>query len=124
MAGSGQSNMEMPIKGFKSEGPVDSAGEEIPNAKFPEIRMFTVGRKIAFALKKSFWEMEGLFPRNSWRLLCSWLFFSKKLHLELNVPLESFTRVGVALLLKHGLKVISLKRLMVTIFLDFILMKL
>ena len=49
---SGQSNMEMPIKGFKSEGPVDSAGEEIPNAKFPEIRMFTVGRKIAFASGK------------------------------------------------------------------------
>ena len=53
----------MPKKGFKSEGPIDGAEEEIPNAKFPEIRMFTVGRKIAFSPEKSFREMGDLFPR-------------------------------------------------------------
>ena len=85
---SGQSNMEMPIKGFKSEGPVDSAGEEIPNAKFPEIRMFTVGRKIAFSPEK---KVSGKWvtcsPETVGDFSAVGYFFSKKLHLELNVPI-------------------------------------
>ena len=32
---SGQSNMEMPVKGFPSESPVEGAEEEIPSADFP-----------------------------------------------------------------------------------------
>ena len=85
---SGQSNMEMPIKGFKSEGPVDSAGEEIPNAKFPEIRMFTVGRKIAFASeKKVSGKWKACSPETVGDFSAVGYFFSKKLHLELNVPI-------------------------------------
>lgn len=48
---SGQSNMEMPMKGFryaKVHELVEGAEEEIANANYPEIRMFTVKRTIAF----------------------------------------------------------------------------
>ena len=85
---SGQSNMEMPVKGFKSEGLVDRAEEEIPNAKFPEIRMFTVGRKIAFASeKKVSGKWKACSPETVGDFSAVGYFFSKKLHLELNVPI-------------------------------------
>lgn len=52
---SGQSNMEMPIKGFQYGNRrelIEGAEEEIALANFPEIRMFTVHRNIAFAPQK------------------------------------------------------------------------
>ncbi|NCF30527.1 MAG: hypothetical protein GWP29_01360, partial [Bacteroidetes bacterium] len=48
---SGQSNMEMPIKGFKYGNRrelIEGAEDEIALAKFPDIRIFTVHRNIAF----------------------------------------------------------------------------
>ncbi|MGG6548862.1 UNVERIFIED_CONTAM: sialate O-acetylesterase, partial [Prevotella sp. 15_C9] len=38
---SGQSNMEMPMKGFKNQ-PVENANMDILHSKNPQIRLFTV----------------------------------------------------------------------------------
>ena len=49
---SGQSNMEMPMKGFKYARVhelIEGANQEISNASFPLIRMFTVERIIAYS---------------------------------------------------------------------------
>ena len=48
---SGQSNMEMPLKGFGGNSPkdkVEGAEKAIQAADYPGLRMFTVGRNIAF----------------------------------------------------------------------------
>jgi sialate O-acetylesterase len=88
---SGQSNMEMPIKGFKYGNRrelIEGAEDEIALAKFPDIRIFTVHRNIAFESQKK--------VRGSW-VVCSpktvvdfsavAYFFAKKLHQELNIPI-------------------------------------
>lgn len=83
---SGQSNMEMPIKGW---GTVYNADEEIKNASHPQIRLYTVTKKV------STWpehKLEGA----SWQV-CSpsaiapfsavAYFFGRRLQSELNVPI-------------------------------------
>ena len=55
---SGQSNMEMPMKGFryaKIHELVQGADEEIANANYPEIRMFTV-KKILHLNPSTMWK--------------------------------------------------------------------
>lgn len=47
---SGQSNMEMPMKGFKNQ-PVDNASTAIMNSRNPSLRLFTVKRAASFAPK-------------------------------------------------------------------------
>jgi len=88
---SGQSNMEMPMKGFKYAKVhelVEGAEEEIANANYPEIRMFTVKRTIAFEPQKN---TEGNWAVCSPETLGAFsavaYFFGKKLHKELNVPI-------------------------------------
>ncbi len=49
---SGQSNMEMPIVGWPPRDTVRNSADEIKNADYPEIRLFTVNR--AFSNKKEF----------------------------------------------------------------------
>ena len=44
---SGQSNMEMPMKGFKNQ-PVEGANMDILKSKNPDLRLFTVKRNAAF----------------------------------------------------------------------------
>lgn len=44
---SGQSNMEMPMKGFKNQ-PVENANMDILHSKNPQIRLFTVKRTSTF----------------------------------------------------------------------------
>ena len=41
---SGQSNMEMPVKGWPPNDPIDNSEFEILNADFPTIRMFNVAK--------------------------------------------------------------------------------
>lgn len=88
---SGQSNMEMPLKGFnytKIKEVVEGADKEISEANFPEIRMFTVNRNIAFEQSD---KLEGSWiessPENVKEFSAVAYFFAKKLHLELNVPI-------------------------------------
>lgn len=88
---SGQSNMEMPLKGFnytKIKEVVEGADKEISEANFPEIRMFTVNRNIAFEQSD---KLEGSWIESSPETVKEFsavaYFFAKKLHLELNVPI-------------------------------------
>ena len=88
---SGQSNMEMPLKGFnytKIKEVVEGADKEISEANFPDIRMFTVNRNIAFEQSD---KLEGSWIESSPETVKEFsavaYFFAKKLHLELNVPI-------------------------------------
>lgn len=88
---SGQSNMEMPIKGFnyaKISEIVEGANEEIPKAIFPKIRMFTVKRNIAYQPDQ---KLEGDWivcsPKTVGDFSAVGYFFAKKLHQELNTPI-------------------------------------
>ena len=88
---SGQSNMEMPMKGFryaKIHELVEGAEEEIANANYPEIRMFTVKRIIAFESKQN---TEGNWavcsPETLGEFSAVAYYFGKKLYQELNVPI-------------------------------------
>ena len=88
---SGQSNMEMPMKGFryaKIHELVEGAEEEIANANYPEIRMFTVKRIIAFESQEN---TEGNWavcsPETLGEFSAVAYYFGKKLYKELNVPI-------------------------------------
>lgn len=88
---SGQSNMEMPLKGFdytQTKEVVESAEKEMSEAHFPKIRMFTVKRNIAFERSET---LDGNWIESSPETVKDFsavgYFFAKKLHLELNVPI-------------------------------------
>ena len=44
---SGQSNMEMPMKGFKNQ-PVENSNTDVMNSRNPQLRLFTVKRASSF----------------------------------------------------------------------------
>ncbi len=46
---SGQSNMEMPLRGWPPKDLVDNSDEEISKAKYPQIRMFTVEKQMSLS---------------------------------------------------------------------------
>ena len=87
---SGQSNMEMPMKGFKYARVhelIEGADQEISNATFPKIRMFTVERVIAYSPVDN---VQGKWvvctPKSVNDFSAVAYFFGKKIHQELNVP--------------------------------------
>ncbi|MCM4174003.1 sialate O-acetylesterase [Arenibacter sp. TNZ] len=84
---SGQSNMEMPVKGFDNQ-PIDDSGETILNSKNSQIRLFTVKRAASLEpLEK----VEGLWaeatPATVRDFSATAYFFGKKLNTLLNVPI-------------------------------------
>lgn len=87
---SGQSNMEMPMKGFQYDQPyeyINNSENEIKNANYPEIRMFTVKRKIEFSPQKNCvgkWVVCS--PENVPEFSATAYFFGKELHNKLDVP--------------------------------------
>jgi sialate O-acetylesterase len=85
---SGQSNMEMPLKGWPPNDPILNSEEEIANADFPDIRMFTLQRNISY--KEEFncsgtWEECN--PINAGNFSATAYFFGRKLYRELKVPI-------------------------------------
>lgn len=86
--GSGQSNMEMPLKGWPPRDSIDNSAAEIAAATNPNIRMFTVARAMSFTpldSVKGSWqvaspETAGDFSATAW-------FFAKKLQAEVDVPI-------------------------------------
>ncbi|OHB50573.1 MAG: hypothetical protein A2Y10_10235 [Planctomycetes bacterium GWF2_41_51] len=79
--GSGQSNMEMPVNG------VLNASEEINNARYPLIRLFTVAKAISH---KPLTDCNGSWIECSPQTISSFsavaYFFGRELHKELNQP--------------------------------------
>jgi sialate O-acetylesterase len=83
----GQSNMEMPMRGFTGQ-PVLNSAEEIASADFPEIRLFTVPRTMAALPMKDLtggeW-LEAVGPAIT-EFSAVGYFFGKRIHQETGVP--------------------------------------
>jgi len=84
---SGQSNMEMPVEGWLPDSPIMNSEQEIENANFPEIRLFTVARAISpdeeFDCTGSWAECN---PQTAATFSATAYFFGKKLYEELKIP--------------------------------------
>lgn len=82
---SGQSNMEMPVKGW---GTIYGADEVIKNASHPQIRLYTVAKKVATwperTLEGASWQ--ACSPDNIAPFSAVAYFFGRRLQQELNVP--------------------------------------
>jgi sialate O-acetylesterase len=84
---SGQSNMEMTLKGWPPSDTINNSAREIASADFPLIRMFTVPRNTSvepITNCKASWNLCS--PQNAGSFSATAYFFGKKLHQELGVP--------------------------------------
>jgi len=85
---SGQSNMEMPLKGWLPNDPIDLSEEEIKSANIPLLRMYTAEKSVS--------DSACTYLNGSWKVCqeatvgsfsASAFFFAKNLYKELNVPI-------------------------------------
>jgi sialate O-acetylesterase len=84
---SGQSNMEMPVKGFNNQ-PINGSGEAILNAKNDQIRLFTVKRAASLdPLDHVEGQWAEATPLTVKDFSATAYFFGKKLNGLLNVPI-------------------------------------
>jgi sialate O-acetylesterase len=83
---SGQSNMEMPLAGW---GKINNYQEEIAAANYPNIRLFTVPKKIGDKPVKDLdnGKWEACSPSTIAEFSSVGYFFGRNLHKELNVPI-------------------------------------
>lgn len=86
--GSGQSNMEMPVKGWPPNDLIDDSAEEIANGSYPDIRMITIPRNMS---SKPLTEYNGQWlaasPSTVGDFSATAYFFAKRLHQELGIPI-------------------------------------
>lgn len=85
---SGQSNMEMPMKGFKDQ-PIDESNDYIFNSDNTEIRLYTIPRSVQSVTldtsKNSFWKASN--PADVSNFSATAYFFGKMLYDKLKVPI-------------------------------------
>ena len=84
---SGQSNMEMPLTGFMPGDPIQDSENEIANANYPDLRMFTVKRDVSFEPRDNCsgqWQQCN--PQSAGSFSATAYFFGRMLHKELKVP--------------------------------------
>jgi sialate O-acetylesterase len=86
---SGQSNMEMPLRGWPGYGDlIDHSDEEIKSANYPGIRLFTVTRKSAFEPQE---ECTGSWssctPETAATFSATGYFFGLELYKKLQIPI-------------------------------------
>ncbi|MEM7105535.1 MAG: sialate O-acetylesterase [Bacteroidota bacterium] len=85
---SGQSNMEMPLRGWPPNELIENSNEAIRSAHFPELRFFTVERAMStHELADLSGEWEDCNPRTASYFSATAFYFGRKLHQELNVPI-------------------------------------
>lgn len=85
---SGQSNMEMPLKGWPPRDVIQNSAEEIANATYPEIRMLTVQRNlVAGPIEEITGSWKQASPQTAGDFSASAYFFASRLHKELKVPI-------------------------------------
>lgn len=85
---SGQSNMEMPLKGWMPNNPIEHSAEAIANAKNSKIRFFTVTRSVSDSPKfNCVGKWTESTPETAAEFSATAYFFGKKLSNELNVPI-------------------------------------
>lgn len=85
---SGQSNMEMPLKGWPPNDPILNSAEEIQAADDPDIRMFTVQRTIATTEQDDCigsWAVCS--PETAGDFSATAYFFGRELHQQLGMPI-------------------------------------
>ncbi len=84
----GQSNMEIPMKGFKSQ-PILNSNEAILNSKNPNIRLFTVPRGSKTTLQKDIKQSHWLqaSPETVAKFSATGYYFGRLLNKMLNVPI-------------------------------------
>lgn len=83
----GQSNMEMPLKGWQGQ-PVDNSLSEIANANYTSIRLFTVNPKIAFRPQPDVaGKWESCSPATVASFSATAYFFGRELYNKLHVPI-------------------------------------
>ena len=84
---SGQSNMAMPLAGWKPNNPVEHSAEIIAEAADLNIRMFTVARNVTATPADDVtgsWVVSS--PETAGAFSATALFFARKLQSELNIP--------------------------------------
>jgi sialate O-acetylesterase len=85
---SGQSNMEMPLRGWPPKDTIAFSSVEIKHAEFPSIRLFSVRRAVEVApsdMCEGDWQECS--PRNAGEFSATAFFFGKTLHETLKVPI-------------------------------------
>jgi sialate O-acetylesterase len=85
---SGQSNMSMPVSGWGEKMPILHSAEEIQEAKYPDIRLFTVKQDIAFEPQedcKGSWS--ACTPETVASFSATAYFFGRDLYQKLKVPI-------------------------------------
>ncbi|MDU8886533.1 sialate O-acetylesterase [Yeosuana sp. MJ-SS3] len=85
---SGQSNMQMPVKGWPPNDPIKNSEEEIANANYPSIRMFNAQRNFSLKAVDSIggnWNVCS--PQSVGEFSATAYFFARRLHKELNIPI-------------------------------------
>lgn len=85
---SGQSNMQMPLKGWPPRDPILHSADEIAAADYPDIRMFTVARSYSTQLQDDVqgnWEICN--PQNAPDFSATAYFFARKIYEELQIPI-------------------------------------
>ncbi len=85
---SGQSNMEMPLEGWPPQAMVQNYAEEIKEANYPEIRLFTVSRAVS---NKPEFNCAGTWSECNPKIVANFsasaYFFGRELYKKLNVPI-------------------------------------
>jgi len=85
---SGQSNMEMPLRGWPPSDTILNSENEIKNADYPEIRMFTVKRNVsAYPSDECEGEWKVCTPDDAGDFSATAYFFARKLYNELKIPI-------------------------------------
>lgn len=83
---SGQSNMEMPMKGFKNQ-PVDNANTDVMNSRNPHLRLFTVKRTSAFTPQTDVTgNWQEAVPHTVREFSATAYYFGRMVQQQLNVP--------------------------------------
>lgn len=85
---SGQSNMEMPLKGWPPNDVIQNSAEEILNAQYPAIRMLTVKRNLTANPINSItgsWQVAS--PQTAGDFSATAYFFAQRLYEELDTPI-------------------------------------
>jgi len=84
---SGQSNMEMPVQGWPPSDTVNHAEQEIKNAHYPSLRLFTVKRAISVNPQNDCQgEWISCSPENIRNFSATAYFFGRKIHTTLGIP--------------------------------------
>lgn len=84
---SGQSNMEMPLRGWPPRDTIDGSTQAIANAENNQLRMFTVARKFALEPQDDCvgsWQLSS--PSTAGEFSATAFFFGKQLQEKLQVP--------------------------------------